>query len=111
MLGLFKYLTRDIKHAPCVAHILHLIICNGLDTWKDTKCDLNKNCDNSINSTNGDDSYQGLNLYIRTLNIDNDPYKSFQKNNQRGASQDAFNDDVSLLLLGKILDPDKYFSH
>lgn len=34
MVGLFEHLTRDdIRRIQCLAHKLHLIICNGLDLW------------------------------------------------------------------------------
>ncbi|CAF2662301.1 unnamed protein product [Rotaria sp. Silwood2] len=72
MLGLFQYLSRsDIKHIPCMAHVLHLILCNGLGIWETITDNNDKISGESTNENliNFDDS---ISQYLKTININSD---------------------------------------
>ncbi|CAF4718102.1 unnamed protein product [Rotaria magnacalcarata] len=70
MLGLFQHLSRaDIQHIPCMAHLLHLIVCNGLGIWETTQNYCNEDSIESINNKNEDDFDERLSQSVRTMDI------------------------------------------
>ncbi|CAM2718545.1 unnamed protein product [Rotaria socialis] len=70
MLGLFQHLSRaDIQHIPCMAHLLHLIVCNGLGIWETTQNYCNEGSIESINNKNEDDFDERLSQSVRTMDI------------------------------------------
>jgi hypothetical protein len=95
MLGLFKYLSRDIKHIPCMAHILHLVICNGLGIWPEAD-DENKKPDESIDNTNENDFDDGLSQSVTTMSISGVSNKPVQYDNEQGEKEDESGGEVSM---------------
>ena len=64
MVKMFDYLTRnDISRIRCQAHLLHLIICNGLGLWVDTKKKKTTTGDNFI------DPEERLSQSLQKVNI------------------------------------------
>ncbi|CAF1296806.1 unnamed protein product [Didymodactylos carnosus] len=51
LIGAFRYFSRDdIQRIQCMAHKLHLVVCNGLGLWikrKVSNCDLDNGGDNA----------------------------------------------------------------
>ena len=98
MIGLFQHLSRDIKHIPCMAHMLHLVICNGLGIWEETNDndDLNQTTDKSINNTDENKFDEGLTQLFRKMSIgDVDNGHEGEKNNQEIEEPVVINGDVS----------------
>ncbi|CAF1619073.1 unnamed protein product [Rotaria magnacalcarata] len=94
MLGLFNHLSRDIKRIPCVAHVLHLTICNALGIWQEGEDnDLNRTTDKSNNNISENEFDEGLTQSVRKMSLDGDI--SGQQNNQESDEQDVFGDETS----------------
>lgn len=65
MVKMFKFMSRsDISRIRCQAHLLHLIVCNGLSLWV-TQGTMNNNNDN----TNAKDSEDRLSQSLKKVNI------------------------------------------
>jgi hypothetical protein len=97
MLGLFNHLSRDIKRIPCVAHVLHLTICNALGIWQEGEDnDLNSTTDKSNNNISENEFDEGLTQSVRKMSLAGDDGDiSGQQNNQESDEQDVFGDEVS----------------
>ncbi|CAF3424623.1 unnamed protein product [Rotaria sp. Silwood2] len=66
MIKMFNYLTRlDIIRIRCQAHLLHLIVCNGLGLWLGKK----KKKANTTDKTNLIDPEERLSQSLQTINI------------------------------------------
>ncbi|CAF3633158.1 unnamed protein product, partial [Rotaria sp. Silwood2] len=66
----FQHLSRaDIQHIPCMAHLLHLIVCNGLGVGETTQNYVNEDSIESINNKNEDDFDERLSQSVRTMDI------------------------------------------
>ncbi|CAF3710437.1 unnamed protein product [Rotaria sp. Silwood1] len=66
---MFDYLSRsDITRIRCQAHVLHLIVCNGLGLWMETKKKKNV----TTNETNLLDSEIRLSHSLKKINIIDD---------------------------------------
>ena len=66
VIKMFDYLTRsDIIRIRCQAHLLHLIVCNGLGLWFDKK----KNKKSTTDETNLIDPEERSSQSLRTINI------------------------------------------
>ncbi|CAF5143260.1 unnamed protein product, partial [Rotaria magnacalcarata] len=77
MRDMFTYFTRrKIKYIHCLAHKLHLIICNSLNLWVTTKKRRNTtttetDAENSTEEEDAEDESQiTLNQMIRTMSVD-----------------------------------------
>ncbi|CAF4974750.1 unnamed protein product, partial [Rotaria sp. Silwood1] len=69
MIKMFDYLSRsDITRIRCQAHVLHLIVCNGLGLWMETKKKKNV----TTNETNLLDSEIRLSHSLKKINIIDD---------------------------------------
>ncbi|CAF3271287.1 unnamed protein product [Rotaria sp. Silwood2] len=90
MVGLFDYLSRtDIDRIQCMAHKIHLIICNGLGIWLKQVTVIQEN------STNIVDIDEHLSQTVRTIKIHED-IEDEQENNaddQEQESSEEFNQD------------------
>ncbi|CAF1150344.1 unnamed protein product [Rotaria sp. Silwood1] len=69
MIKMFDYLSRsDITRIRCQAHVLHLVVCNGLGLWMETKKKKNV----TTNETNLLDSEIRLSHSLKKINIIDD---------------------------------------
>jgi hypothetical protein len=78
-----------------MAHILHLIICNGLGIWPEAD-DENKKSDKSINNTNENDFDEDLNQSVTTMNISGVSNKSVQYDNEQDEKENESGGEVSM---------------
>ena len=70
MVKMFNYLTRsDISRIRCQAHLLHLIICNGLSLWVG-RSTMNSSSNNSNDNTNSKDPEERLSQSLKKVNIE-----------------------------------------
>ena len=103
MLGLFQYLSREIKHVPCMAHILHLVICNGLCLWKRLE-EHKGNIQHRSADSEGVDRFDGsLSQSVKTMTITTNDNEQEDRNDSQDARSDDFNVNVSLFLFLKQL--------
>jgi hypothetical protein len=77
MRNIFTYFSRrNIQYINCVAHKLHLIVCNSLDLWVTLKKKQNTTRDQDINDDDieeedvEEDAQINLNQMIRTMSVD-----------------------------------------
>jgi hypothetical protein len=68
MVALFQHLTRSVGHIPCMAHIIHLILCNALGIWV-TKKDQKK-FEQSSNDNAADSFDDDLSQSVNTMDVD-----------------------------------------
>jgi hypothetical protein len=69
MVALFQHLTRPLCHIPCMAHIIHLILCNALGIWI-VKQVRRENSDESIDDNDTDSFDNDLSQSINTMDVD-----------------------------------------
>ena len=75
MRDMFTYFTRrKIKYIHCLAHKLHLIICNSLNLWVKTKnnpntTNIETDAEASTEGDSEDESQVTLNQMIRTMSV------------------------------------------
>jgi hypothetical protein len=69
MIALFQHLTRPIYHIPCMAHIIHLVLCNGLGIWVAKKV-RKENSDQSIDDNDADNFDNDLTQSMNTMDVD-----------------------------------------
>lgn len=100
MLGLFQHLSREIKHIPCMAHILHLVICNGLGLWKRVDEKKEKNQDKSDDSEAVDRFDESLSQSVKTMSIQSNGDEQEQEDWSGAArNDDDSTAEVRILLL------------
>jgi hypothetical protein len=98
MVKMFDYLSRpDITRIRCQAHLLHLIVCNGLGLWIDKRKKTT-----TTDRTNLIDSEGGLSQSLKKVNIIDDEELSVQEddfdNNSEGSGlQDENDESVSII--------------
>ena len=95
MLAMFQHFSRDMKHIPCMVHILHLVVCNALGIWQED--DHTEKCDKSVNNTDENSIAEGLNQSVRKMSINGDDNKPDQYNSQNDEKEDK-SDEVSTVL-------------
>ena len=81
MKDMFTYFTRrNVNYIQCIAHKLHLIICNGLKLWTSLKKNRKKAVDAEVEEQHSDDSNDSdssdseirLSQMVRTMSCDDD---------------------------------------
>ena len=100
MVKMFDYLSRpDVARIRCQAHLLHLIVCNGLGFWIDTK-KKSKQTNNDEETSDPDDR---LSSSLKKINVFDDAGSMVDSNgfdNDPGESESrAGNGDVSKIFL------------
>jgi hypothetical protein len=77
MREMFNYFSRrNIKYIHCIAHKLHLVICNGLNLWVSPKKKQNtSNIEEAAKGSSDDDDQQEdessiLSQMVRTMSVD-----------------------------------------
>ena len=79
MRDMFTYFTRqNIKYIHCIAHKLHLIICNSLNLWVSSKkrrntTDDEEGIETGVDEDYDDDTQASLNQMVRTMSFDTGP--------------------------------------
>lgn len=98
MLGIFQYLSREIKHVPCMAHILHLVICNGLCLWK--RLEERKGNDQHIlgDPEVVDRFDESLSQSVKTMTIQTNDNEQEDRNDSQDVRSDDSSVNVSLFL-------------
>ena len=106
MLGLFQHLSRaDIQRIPCMAHVLHLIVCSGLGIWEETPNCYNGDSIESTNNKNEDDFDEYLSQSVRTMTISGADNTQVQPDNenrpteQEEQEETESGDEVSIIYL------------
>ncbi|CAF1449689.1 unnamed protein product [Adineta steineri] len=97
MLGLFQHLSRDIIRIPCMAHVLHLIICNGLNIWeKGEDDDFNNTTQKCKNNKEKHEFDEGLTQSVRKMSIGGgDDANTLDQQNSQESEEDASGAEVT----------------
>jgi hypothetical protein len=87
MRDMFTYFTRrNIQFIHCIAHKLHLIICNSLDLWvtrkkKQTTTNNEEAVEDIVDEEDEDDNQLALSQMVRTMSFDvNDSWNNNDNN-------------------------------
>ena len=89
MVALFQHLTRPVGHIPCMAHIIHLILCNALGIWVTKKVRKSFEQSNNDNPTDGFDN--DLSQSVDTMDIDRCEQLTEQSSEEENDSENEVN--------------------
>ncbi|CAF1229855.1 unnamed protein product [Adineta steineri] len=90
MLGLFQHLSRDIIRIPCMAHVLHLILCNGLNIWETGEVDDSNNTTaKRKNNKEKHEFDEGLSQSVRKMSIGGDDVSTLDQQNSQDSEEDV----------------------
>jgi len=93
MRDMFTYFNRrNIKYINCIAHKLHLIICNSLNLWVTTKkkrntTDVEEGAETGMIEDDEDETQASLNQMVRTMSFDTDPLSNDMTSYDSGSDE------------------------
>jgi hypothetical protein len=89
MADMFTYFSRrNIQYIKCIAHKLHLIICNSLNLWvvpKKKKQNTTNNpvIDDSVDEEDEDEAQLTLSQMVKSMSVDININETFNHNDDR----------------------------
>ncbi|CAF1437369.1 unnamed protein product [Adineta ricciae] len=98
MRDMFTYFSRsNIQYVRCIAHKLHLIICNGLNLWVTTKTKQatanNEEINNNVTTEDEEEGQEiGLSQMVKSMSFDVDHISNDEINENGTSSKDDVDD-------------------